>query len=572
VWLRVVCPLAARLPWLTVCPLPEGCFVASTQEGFEAFFNLQPSKAQCGLAAGARVRSTGSETVSSVDLKLDLDEGGGNCSQPKFTSNLAGQWRYSGQAYGPHHNKAAPYTVTWAPLPGRPEEAGAWKLTGGPCSPHACTATVTGSSVTVDFRSDTMKATIDATWGTLTFANGVPWTKVAPACPGLATITMSGPSASWFGVGFDASTMADKPYAIVVAGGSGQVSEHRLGNHEKGTAIAASLKVVSSVVANGKRTVVLQRPLRGATPQHLTFKASATGLPIIAAVGDTPTLAYHRSRAGGSLMLVEVGAPLCVCPAYGTASGSIAGVHFNNHCAQAPRSTLLTEHNDVCDITTYEGGLKCCAHKSILLDKNQTPAAGPSGPVDTYRMKFRLYFEEYAGQDNAFFMFVANEAGAGEYDIPQAKPGEEPVHTLTGNFKVRDSMRRCASRSDVWCAPGWNESSRVALLRAGTHCHAPACINETLYNMDTNPPTVLCFNEPLYGEGEFPESGQSFNEAGYAVGIPPCFWGSEEEGLRPSPILSLDTNLRSVKHVNNTFYHYGVMAQWQMRGKWVHQS
>ena len=31
----------------------------------------------------------------------------------------------------------------------------------------------------------------------------------------------------------------------------------------------------------------------------------------------------------------------------------------------------------------------------------------------------------------------------------------------------------------------------------------------------------------------------------------------------------LNTRLRSVKHVNNTYYHYGVMAQWQMRGMWV---
>ena len=92
---------------------------------------------------------------------------------------------------------------------------------------------------------------------------------------------------------------------------------------------------------------------------------------------------------------------------------------------------------------------------------------------------------------------------------------------------------------------------------------------QTLYNMDTSPPTVICYNEPLYGVGDFPVSGQTFNEAGYAVGIPPCYWGSEEEGLLPPPVLSLDTNLRSVKHVNSTWYHYGVMAQWQMRGMWV---
>ena len=77
-------------------------------------------------------------------------------------------------------------------------------------------------------------------------------------------------------------------------------------------------------------------------------------------------------------------------------------------------------------------------------------------------------------------------AGAGEYDIPQCPKGtpvEECVHTLTGEFLVRDSMHKCSSKSDPFCSPGWNESSDVELLRAGTHCHAPACINETVRSL-----------------------------------------------------------------------------------------
>ena len=33
-------------------------------------------------------------------------------------------------------------------------------------------------------------------------------------------------------------------------------------------------------------------------------------------------------------------------------------------------------------------------------------------------------------------------------------------------------MRKCSSKSDAFCSPGWNETSDVELLRAGTHCHA----------------------------------------------------------------------------------------------------
>ena len=44
-----------------------------------------------------------------------------------------------------------------------------------------------------------------------------------------ATITISGPSGVWFGVGFNASAMQEGPWAIVVDGGDdGRVSEHKL--------------------------------------------------------------------------------------------------------------------------------------------------------------------------------------------------------------------------------------------------------------------------------------------------------------------------------------------------------
>ena len=133
--------------------------------------------------------------------------------------------------------------------------------------------------------------------------------------------------------------------------------------------------------------------------------------------------------------------------------------------------------------------------------------------VDTYRLRFRNYYEPFTNQSNAFFMFVVNELGAGEYYVPQCAAGTPPdrcEHAITGHFRVRDSMLPCQNvRSNVWCAPGWNESqtSKVALLRAGSHCHAPACLNETLYNADTG--EVLCMNKPLYGNGTavFQEAG-----------------------------------------------------------------
>ena len=53
------------------------------------------------------------------------------------------------------------------------------------------------------------------------------------------------------------------------------------------------------------------------------------------------------------------------------------------------------------------------------------------------------------------------------------------------------------------------------------------------------------------------------------IAIPPCLWGSEEEGLAPPTFLSFETNLLSIKRNNNTNAHYGDMAMWQMRGVMV---
>ena len=55
------------------------------------------------------------------------------------------------------------------------------------------------------------------------------------------------------------------------------------------------------------------------------------------------------------------------------------------------------------------------------------------------------------------------------------------------------------------------------------------------------------------------------DELGY-LAIPPCLWGTEEEGLLTPVYLPYDANLTSIKRNNNTYTHYGEMAMWQMRG------
>ena len=75
------------------------------------------------------------------------------------------------------------------------------------------------------------------------------------AIAALVTITLAGPSAVWFGVGFNASAMQDEPYAIIVEATdsephiSGTVSERKLADHAPGTALPPSIKLISSSVS-----------------------------------------------------------------------------------------------------------------------------------------------------------------------------------------------------------------------------------------------------------------------------------------------------------------------------------
>ena len=407
---------------------PQGCYVMATQSGFEVFYNSHPSKTHCGPQATGPVRSTGGsvEPTSGVEVQVDLDAGA-NCSDSHqtFTSDLSGEWKFDGHL--DTGGTAAPYSLTFTAVVGQPDSFAVHGDAKSPCT-AGCAGKLVGTKFTMT-KGFQMTATLSADWSVMTFSNGAPWTRGGRQCTGVGTFTLTGPASNvWFGVGFDAEKMGDTPYTFIVDG-SGAVTERRIGNHDAGTQLKSSVKVLSSAVENGRRKIVLERSLTGATPQHLTFDPSAGGVSYIAAVGTSGTLGYHKARGGGDLMLVQAGAPLCICPSTGQVSGSIDGVAFNNNqCSKMPRSSLLVNEsnggapNDICNIETYHGGLKCCAHKSILLSHEQVPWTGgmvptdapPTNVTDNYRMKFRLYFEEYRNQSNAFFMFITNEAGAGE--------------------------------------------------------------------------------------------------------------------------------------------------------------
>mmetsp|Transcript_93093 Transcript_93093/g.300923 ORF Transcript_93093/g.300923 Transcript_93093/m.300923 type:complete len:668 (+) Transcript_93093:475-2478(+) len=396
-----------------------------------------------------------------------------------------------------------------------------------------------------------------------------------------ATITITGPAEVWFGVGLGASSMclhpqADEcpsggPYAIIVSGSS--VTEHKLDQHAPGVQLARSVHVKSIAVQGGERTVVVTRPLKGLTQRHFTFNPKADKLDFISAHGVSLVFAKHNLHDSSTLNFVSVDQLTCICRAGIQGKINGAGFPYPGPCAGQPTGDLAFEHNPTCSVQTYSGGLRCCIHGNYLLDTDQEPPE----EYQEYHMKFRFYFEEYVpgpkpSHQNLLRLYWTTEAFAGEYDIVPCLPGtptQDCIQVITSRWKIRDLLRDCTLRSDSSCTGvGSTDASKTAgvkLIYAGPHCHAPSCLSMELYNADTGrlrsaAKGLICHMEPAVGQ-----SNNTYDEKGF-VALPPCLWGSLDEGLLEPELLSLDTELLSIKRNNNTVGHYGEMASWQMRG------
>lgn len=355
------------------------------------------------------------------------------------------------------------------------------------------------------------------------------------------TITLEGPNHFWFGVAFDAFKMADLPYSIIV-NGSGYVFEDKLGNHGPGTKLPKGIKIISNSVNNNIRQVILTRNITG----YYSFNTSKSNIPLLTAIGFNGKFSYHHYRGSTMLSLITINQSTCICD--NGITGSIDNIAFHKNCLPEPYGDLVLQHNPSCYIETYQGGLSCCSHKSILLDKEQIQPAHEM----TYHLKFRFWFQDYTNQKHLPRFYYQTEAYSGEYDVPKCEPNippEECVHSITARFTGRDLINVNLI----------GNSSGFELIYAAPHCHAPTCISMELYNMDNG--ELLCHVDGLLGTGN---TSKKYDETGY-IKLNPCLWG-QDEGLLQPIFLSWDTKLQSIKKNNNTYAHYGEMASWQMRG------
>jgi hypothetical protein len=172
-----------------------------------------------------------------------------------------------------------------------------------------------------------------------------------------------------------------------------------------------------------------------------------------------------------------------------------------------------------------------------LLDAEQA-IPWPEQPL-TYHLKFRIWFQDYSvGEHINVKRTTWGIASPVDYDVPQCPTGtplDQCIHRISGTFTV----------------PGQN----IHLVAAHFHCHAPTCLDISLYDNETG--TLICTEKPLYGN-----STSKFGEPGYIL-QPPCLWGSAKYGLDP-PVSVGGKTLTAIKHSNSTYGHHGEMAWLQM--------
>ena len=136
-----------------------------------------------------------------------------------------------------------------------------------------------------------------------------------------------------------------------------------------------------------------------------------------------------------------------------------------------------------------------------------------------------------------------------EYDVPvcaEGVPGcsnADPdwpgtwVHTITGTF------------------PG---SGRPVV--AHMHCHAPTCLEMSLYNNRTG--ALICRERAVYGGTGHTPDRPSMDEPGF-IAVPPCVWGAKADGFEEPPQLT-GLTVTVVKKCNGTYGHHGEMAHGQI--------
>jgi hypothetical protein len=217
----------------------------------------------------------------------------------------------------------------------------------------------------------------------------------------------------------------------------------------------------------------------------------------------------------------------------------------------------MQQQNSACSLSTYKGGLRCCADGVFL-----TEFPDYSAPFLGVVLKFTFHFEDARPETRPASIagccdIVGDLGNLGdnyEYDIPACNrsDGSECVHKLTTVQMI--DMFRIAPADPAWNHTKGKPEDLVDLGWAYAHQHMGG-LGMDLY--DDLSGVLLCESRPIYGKGETPG-----DEKGYVVAMTACTWG--QPPLKVPPRLRRDQRMRIVAYYNSTRPHRGVMSQWQI--------
>jgi len=259
------------------------------------------------------------------------------------------------------------------------------------------------------------------------------------------------------------------------------------------------------------------------------------------------------------------------------------GCHFDGEGTGRGLARMAERNDTSCQMATLHGGSKCCEDGMILLDDDQIQPE----QVSTYSFKTTFYYEDATPvHKNLFRVYWQYEMLNNEWDVPACPAGMPPEEciVIVENEGIANETLWAADPTAVagWSGIAWPEDgSGIQLLYAGGHCHV-GCISLDLINMNTG--QVICHQEAVYApEGA---TGDAMDEPGYALSIPPCVWGDEDDLQDPYVIMPTD-KLQVVAKYNSTrlrrpddpsfdpaaekieVSHYAVMSMFQMRASYI---
>ncbi len=118
----------------------------------------------------------------------------------------------------------------------------------------------------------------------------------------IVRVTMVGPVETWFAIGFGKEKMKGS-YALLVS--INGVEERFLDGRDQGKLLPSSIKITSDAIIEGKRKVILERPLQGKNQTYYSFPNASLTIPVIYAIGKNEKTNRKHAQRGQAILDIK---------------------------------------------------------------------------------------------------------------------------------------------------------------------------------------------------------------------------------------------------------------------------